>query len=81
MRKWTIWKMAVATGVICSVSAPQLAAAQGSGSVGTSEPAASPQTNVTSGTFGQITQIAGGGALTNSAYTERSVVLGIRFTY
>ena len=42
---------------------------------------ANPQTNVTSGTFGQITQIAGGGALTNSAYTERSVVLGLRFTY
>jgi hypothetical protein len=42
---------------------------------------ANPQTNVTSGTFGQITGIAGGTALTNAAYTERSVVLGLRFTY
>jgi hypothetical protein len=42
---------------------------------------ANPQGNVTSGTFGQITQIAGGGALTNSAYTERAVVLGLRFTF
>jgi hypothetical protein len=42
---------------------------------------ANPQNNVTSGTFGQITQIAGGGALTNSAYLERSVLLGLRFTY
>jgi hypothetical protein len=42
---------------------------------------ANPTNSITSGTFGQITQIAGGGALTNSAYTERSVVLGLRFTY
>ena len=42
---------------------------------------ANPQGNVTSGTFGQITSIAGGGALTNSAYLERSVLLGLRFTY
>jgi Carboxypeptidase regulatory-like domain/TonB dependent receptor-like, beta-barrel len=42
---------------------------------------ANPQNNVTSGTFGQITGIAGGTALTNAAYTERSVVLGLRFTY
>ncbi len=56
MRKWTIWRMAAAMGVICSVYAPQFATAQGSGSVGlrapaasdTREPAASPQTNVTS---------------------------------
>jgi hypothetical protein len=42
---------------------------------------ANPQGNVTAATFGQITQIAGGGALTNSAYLERSVLLGLRFTY
>jgi len=42
---------------------------------------ANPQNNVTSGTFGQITGIAGGTALTNAAYTERSVVLGLRFTF
>ena len=42
---------------------------------------ANPQNNITSGTFGQITGIAGGTALTNAAYTERSVVLGLRFTY
>ena len=39
---------------------------------------ANPQNNVTSGTFGQITGIAGGAALTNAAYTERSVVLGLQ---
>ena len=48
MRKWKWWKAAVAFGVIGSASALRLAEAQGSGSVGTSEPAASPQTNVTS---------------------------------
>ena len=42
---------------------------------------ANPQNNVTSGTFGVITGIAGGTALTNAAYTERSVVLGLRFTF
>jgi hypothetical protein len=42
---------------------------------------ANPQPLVTSGTFGVITGIAGGTALTNAAYTERSVVLGLRFTY
>jgi alcohol dehydrogenase (cytochrome c) len=40
--------MAGAIAVICSASAPQFAAAQGSASVGTSEPVASPLTNVTS---------------------------------
>jgi PQQ-dependent dehydrogenase (methanol/ethanol family) len=48
--------MAVATGVICSVSAPQFAVAQGSGSVGTSEPVASPQTNVTSAMLHEAAQ-------------------------
>ena len=40
-----------------------------------------PQGNVTNATFGQITGIAGGGALTNSAYIERSIRLGLRFTF
>src|SRR3954469_20517414 len=65
MRKWKIWRMAVTIGVICSASA-QFAAAQGSGSVGTgepaagsvgtSEPAASPQTNVTSAMLHEAAQ-------------------------
>jgi Carboxypeptidase regulatory-like domain/TonB dependent receptor-like, beta-barrel len=42
---------------------------------------ANPQNSVTSGTFGQITGIAGGTALTNAAYVERSVRLGIRFSF
>jgi hypothetical protein len=42
---------------------------------------ANPQASVTSGTFGQITGIAGGTALTNAAYVERSVRLGIRFSF
>ena len=42
---------------------------------------ANPQGNITSGTFGQITGIAGGTALTNAAYVERTVVLGVRFSF
>ena len=42
---------------------------------------ANPQGNVTNATFGQITGIAGGGALTNSSYIERSIRLGLRFTF
>jgi len=42
---------------------------------------ANPQGSVTSGTFGQITGIAGGTALTNAAYVERAVRLGIRFSF
>ena len=42
---------------------------------------ANPQANITSGTFGQITGIAGGTALTNAAYVERMVKLGIRFSF
>ena len=43
--------------------------------------AANPQGNVTSGTFGQITGIAGGTALTNASYVERQVRVGLRFTF
>jgi hypothetical protein len=42
---------------------------------------ANPQANVTSGTFGQITGIAGGTALTNASYVERQVRVGLRFTF
>jgi hypothetical protein len=42
---------------------------------------ANPQANVTSGSFGQITGIAGGTALTNAAYVERQVRLGLRFSF
>ena len=34
---------------------------------------ANPQNNITSGTFGQVTGIAGDAALTNAAYRERQV--------
>jgi hypothetical protein len=43
---------------------------------------ANPNGTFTSGSFGQITGIAGGsGAQSNAAYPERSVVLGVRFSY
>jgi hypothetical protein len=42
---------------------------------------ANPQANVTSATFGQITAIAGGTALTNAAYVERQIRLGVRFSF
>jgi carboxypeptidase family protein/TonB-dependent receptor-like protein len=42
---------------------------------------ANPQGSVTSGTFGQITGLAGGTALTNAPYVERSVRLGVRFSF
>jgi len=42
---------------------------------------ANPQGSVTSGTFGQITGIAGGTALTNAPYVERAVRLGVRFSF
>ena len=42
---------------------------------------ANPQNNITSGTFGQITGIAGDAALTNAAYRERSVSVGLRFSF
>jgi outer membrane receptor protein involved in Fe transport len=42
---------------------------------------ANPQANITSGTFGQVTGIAGDAALTNAAYRERQMALGVRFTF
>ena len=42
---------------------------------------ANPQNNITSGTFGQITGIAGDAALTNAAYRERQMSLGLRFSF
>jgi hypothetical protein len=42
---------------------------------------ANPQGSFTSGTFGQITGIAGGTALTNAAYVERMIKLGVRFAF
>jgi hypothetical protein len=42
---------------------------------------ANPQNNITSGTFGQVTGIAGDAALTNASYRERSVSLGLRFSF
>jgi hypothetical protein len=42
---------------------------------------ANPNGNLTSSTFGQITGIAGGTALTNAAYVERNIRLGVRFAF
>jgi hypothetical protein len=42
---------------------------------------ANPGSGITGGTFGQVTQILGGGGLTNSAYIERQIQLGVRFTF
>ena len=42
---------------------------------------ANPQNNITSGTFGQITGIAGDAALTNASYRERQIALGLRFSF
>jgi hypothetical protein len=42
---------------------------------------ANPQNSITSGTFGQVTGIAGDAALTNAAYRERQVMVGLRFTF
>jgi hypothetical protein len=42
---------------------------------------ANPQGSITSGTFGQVTGIAGDAALTNAAYRERQMRLGLRFTF
>jgi Carboxypeptidase regulatory-like domain len=42
---------------------------------------ANPNGNLTSSTFGQITGIAGGTALTNAAYVERQIRLGVRFAF
>jgi hypothetical protein len=42
---------------------------------------ANPQNNITSGTFGQVTGIAGDAALTNASYRERSVSVGLRFSF
>src|SRR5262249_17833169 len=42
---------------------------------------ATPQTNVPAPTFGQITGIAGGTALTNAPYPERQVRLGVRYSF
>jgi len=37
--------------------------------------------SATAQTFGQITGIAGGTALTNAAYVERMIKLGVRFAF
>jgi Carboxypeptidase regulatory-like domain/TonB dependent receptor len=42
---------------------------------------ANPNGSLTSATFGQITGIAGGTALTNANYPERQVRLGVRFSF
>jgi hypothetical protein len=42
---------------------------------------ANPNGNLTSSTFGQITGIAGGTALTNASYVERQIRLGVRFAF
>jgi hypothetical protein len=42
---------------------------------------ANPQGSLTAATFGQITGIAGGTALTNANYPERQVRLGLRFSF
>jgi hypothetical protein len=42
---------------------------------------ANPSSSITSGTFGQVTGIAGDAALTNAAYRERQMRLGLRFTF
>jgi len=42
---------------------------------------ANPTNNLTSATYGQITGIAGGTALTNAAYIERQIRLGLRFSF
>src|SRR6478609_8344109 len=55
MRKWKIWRTAVAIGVVCT-AAPELAVAQAADPVGASEPAASPMTNVTATMLHQAAQ-------------------------
>jgi hypothetical protein len=42
---------------------------------------ANPQGSFTDGNFGRITQVLGGGGLTNSVYIERQLQLGIRFQF
>jgi hypothetical protein len=42
---------------------------------------ANPQNNVTSGTFGQVTGIAGDANLTNAPYRERQMSVGVRFSF
>jgi hypothetical protein len=42
---------------------------------------ANPQSSITSGTFGQVTGIAGDAALTNASYRERQMRLGLRFSF
>jgi hypothetical protein len=42
---------------------------------------ANPDGSFTSGNFGRITQILGGGGLTNSVYIERQIQLGVRFQF
>jgi carboxypeptidase family protein/TonB-dependent receptor-like protein len=42
---------------------------------------ANPQGNFNDGNFGRITQVLGGGALTNSVYIERQMQVGVRFTF
>jgi len=51
------------------------------GNVFNSVVAANPQNNVTSGTFGQITGIAGTSSLTNAPYPERQMRLAVRFSF
>jgi hypothetical protein len=42
---------------------------------------ANPQGSITSGTFGQVTGIAGDAALTNASYRERQAAVGLRFSF
>jgi hypothetical protein len=42
---------------------------------------ANPQNLITSGTFGQVTGILGDAALTNAAYRERQLSVGLRFSF
>jgi hypothetical protein len=42
---------------------------------------ANPDGGFTNANFGRITQVLGGGALTNSVYIERQLQLGVRFQF
>jgi Carboxypeptidase regulatory-like domain/TonB dependent receptor len=42
---------------------------------------ANPQGSFTDGNFGRITQVLGGGGLTNSVYIERQIQIGVRFQF
>ena len=81
LRSWRLEPRLLAVPVVPDRRVAKARGPDGSGNIFNDAVYANPQNSITSGTFGQITGIAGDAALTNASYRERQMRLGVRFTF